>query len=418
MAEDLKVYRVGRGEPVLVGSLTRPAGQFTYDRAYLSKAWAQPMSQSLPLRSEPYSGFEAAPYFEGLVPEGPARRTMAAGLHIREEDYLSMLAACGLDCIGDLAITAGPMPKSPFYEPVSPEELASSLSKPEGVASLNGSSRLSLAGTQNKVGLGHMPGLPLASGWLRPCDSAASTHILKVSSRDAVSYLEYLCMRAARECGVRAARTELLDLDVPVICSERFDRAAEVDCGKLHVTRLHQEDFTQVFGLTSGSKYAELDGGSLKRIARFISDAAEDPIADLEALARLICFNYLIGNCDNHLKNLSILYSEDWAALALAPAYDLVCTTWFPDLSREMGMAIGGVQEIDAVGPNELRAVAGDIGLPQRRLSSICQGLAEGIVPGIRRAADEAPDGLDEVLWKADELIEDIAPRLAVVRRV
>ena len=37
-------------------------------------------------------------------------------------------------------------------------------------------------------------------------------------------------------------------------------------------------------------------------------------------------FNYLIGNTDNHIKNLSLLYSEDLKSIRLAPAYDIVST--------------------------------------------------------------------------------------------
>lgn len=283
---------------------------------------------------------------------------------------------------------------------------------------LNEASRLSLAGTQNKVGLAHRPGLSLYEGWLRPLDSAGSTHILKVSSRDDYSYFEFLCMRAARSCGIKAAATDLLKLTVPVVCSERFDRIAVEGDEGLKVVRRHQEDFAQAFGLSSASKYAELAGGTLRAIARLLRETAEQPIKDIEALARLACFNYLIGNCDNHLKNLSLLYSEDWFEVGLAPAYDLVCTTWFPDLTREMGAAIGGVTTIDNVVPVDVQKLASELEIPARRLSSICSELAECIVDAVYEAVEEAPDTLDEVSWKAEELVEDLAPRRDVLARV
>ena len=93
-------------------------GSFAYAADYLSAANAHPLSVSLPLREELYSPFEAKPYFEGLVPEGEARRLVAAELRVREDDYLAMLSCCGLDCVGDLVITAGPFPLPPRYEPI------------------------------------------------------------------------------------------------------------------------------------------------------------------------------------------------------------------------------------------------------------------------------------------------------------
>lgn len=417
MEKALKVFRIGEGEPALVGYLQR-GGSFSYAPEYLEDPSSQQVSYSLPLKEGAYTRQEALPYFEGLVPEGNPRRLMAAELHVREDDYVSMLACCGLDCVGDLALVEDELPLPPAYEPLEPDELALALEKPERIAELNGASRLSLAGTQAKVGLAHRPGASLSEGWLRPKNGGASTHILKVSSRDEISYFEYLCMRAAELCGLRVAQTALLDMHSPVICSTRFDRELVERGDVIRVVRRHQEDFTQAFGYSSGSKYAELEGGTVHAVARFVQKVAERPIEDLDELARLACFNYLIGNCDNHLKNISLLYSVDWSEIRLAPAYDLVCTTWFPDLTRQMGMAIGGVRNIDEVAVEDIRALSGEMGVPAKRLSAICHGLAEQIQDAVYKVSSEAPVLLDEVSWKADGLLEDLAPRREVLARV
>jgi serine/threonine-protein kinase HipA len=57
-------------------------------------------------------------------------------------------------------------------------------------------------------------------------------------------------------------------------------------------------------------------------------------------LERLI-FNYLIGNADAHAKNFSFLYKAGQKP-QLAPAYDLLSTAVYPDLSSKMAMKIGG----------------------------------------------------------------------------
>ncbi len=186
----------------------------------------------------------------------------------------------------------------------------------------------------------------------------------------------------------------------------------------MRVLRRHQEDFTQAFDILPGSKYAELEGGTAHRIADFIHRRFARPIQAVDAFARLTLFNYLIGNCDNHLKNVSILYSSDWRGLTLAPAYDLVCTTWFPDLSREMGMRLGGEERIDEVGPEHIATFASEMGVPLKRLEAICADLASHVDDAIDAAAASAPLAFDELEWKAADLREDIAPRRAVLERV
>ena len=418
MESSLSVYRVGRGEPLLVGALDRASGGFAYAPSYLCEPLARPISRSLPLGARVFSKAEAMPYFEGLVPEGNARRLMAAELHVREDDYLAMLERCGRECMGDVLIADKLEDVPGGWVPIASSELARALARPAAMVDLNRASRLSLAGTQSKVGLAHRPGTLLDQGWLRPVGRAASTHILKTSARDDISYFEYLCMGAAAECGVRAAATELLGFGTPVLCSERFDRIALEADGEFAVSRLHQEDFTQALGLTSGSKYAELEGGSYAAIARLLAGEAEDPASDLVALVRLACFNYLVGNCDNHLKNLALVYREDWMAFSLAPAYDVVCTTWFPDLSREMGMAIGGVRDIDAVGPMDVLGLATDMRVGKRLVRRVAHELAERIDDAVYEVAERSQGDFEELGWKAEELVRDMEPRRRVLAAV
>ncbi|MFR7670440.1 MAG: HipA domain-containing protein [Collinsella sp.] len=41
-------------------------------------------------------------------------------------------------------------------------------------------------------------------------------------------------------------------------------------------------------------------------------------------------FDYAVGNCDNHLKNWSLVWDESWKQVRLAPLYDVLCTTVYP----------------------------------------------------------------------------------------
>ena len=55
---------------------------FTYAEGYLALPNALPLSISLPLRSERYDGERALPFFEGLLPEGGVRESVARQLHV------------------------------------------------------------------------------------------------------------------------------------------------------------------------------------------------------------------------------------------------------------------------------------------------------------------------------------------------
>ncbi len=414
----LGVYRVMGDEIELTGHLSVDDGSFSYDPAYLQSRRAAALSCSLPLGTGSFPADAARPYFEGLLPEGNARQVVAAKLRVRDTDYLSMLAGYGFECIGDVVVAGDKESLTGGYAPADVTNLACELGEGKA-AEINGVSRLSLAGTQNKVGLYHDPRADSwDEGWYKPLDGAASTHILKTSAKRNVLYLEYLCTKAAGACGVPVANVELLDLGGPVLCSERYDRVIAETSGDMRVTRCHQEDFAQAFGILPSSKYAELEGGTVCRVAEFIRRRFAQPIQAVEGFACLTLFNYLIGNCDNHLKNVSILYSLDWQKLTLAPAYDLVCTTWFPDLSREMGMRLGGEGRIDEVGPEHLAAFAKETGLPPKRLRALCADLVSHVDEAIDAAAALGPAVFDELDWKAADLHEDIAPRRAVLEKV
>ena len=52
---------------------------------------------------------------------------------------------------------------------------------------------------------------------------------------------------------------------------------------------------------------------------------------------------------NNHLKNWSLVWDESWKQVRLAPLYDVLCTTVYPSLVREMGVSFGGSRKIDDV---------------------------------------------------------------------
>lgn len=414
----LSVFRMDGSAPRMLGRITFDPIAFSYDPGYLADPGARAISYSLPLRDEAYSEQKLIPYFDGLLPEGAARRAMAARLDIEPDNYLMLLLRCGLETIGDIAITNGELPDSGgSYRPLSEADLRTMFSDMEELAESNSEARLSLAGTQGKVGLAHVPGAPMEEGWLQPLDGAASTHILKTGSLPDIPLLEYLCMKAATACGIAAAQVHLLDLGKPVLCVERYDRKQVHDRDVSVVSRLHQEDLSQAFGVPPEAKYRELEPATAAAIGSFLRLRSARPIEDLEAFARITCFNYLIGNCDNHLKNLSILYSGSWKSFRLAPAYDLVSTTRFERFSRAMGMRIGSASIIDDVSPLDLIEFGSEIGVDRTDIARICAELASTVPRAIEVAGTTAPafEALPYVAW---DLREDMSGRLRVLEEV
>lgn len=421
---DLEISRLLSDRPTAVGRIDRERGLFMYDEGYLAAANTIPLSNSLPLRPEPFNEGEFRPYFEGLLAEGVSRQALMGQLQIPENDYLSLLAVCGKDCIGDVVVSEESADSSipPIvqggYDIVPCDELRQMFESFPSAAKENVASRLSLAGAQNKVGLAHDSSQDMNDGWMRPRGWSSTTHILKTSHILSVPETECLCMNAAAACGINAAEAALVDVGMPVVAVRRFDRRI---CGtgrNISVARLHQEDLAQAFGVNSVSKYAELPGGSVRAISTFLREKSARPLNDIAEFAKMLLFAYVIGDCDRHLKNYSIVSRMDAKSgrttFRLAPAYDLVSTTLFPRYSRELAMRIGDACSIDDVDVASLFGAAEDLGISARALA----GFARPIVGRIVSAVEEASGGdavYESTAYVAEDLIEDMRPRLEVL---
>ena len=144
------------------------------------------------------------------------------------------------------------------------------------------------------------------------------------------------------------------------------------------------------------------------------------PARDVASLAQMICLTFLVGNCDAHLKNYSIMHDgparDGGAIVSLAPAYDVVSTTFFPHHPRRLAMRIGGAQTVDEVTADSFRVLAADLGIRDSALRRLASPLVEGLVEGVRRAGEgEFGDVLESTPYVADDLIENMMPRMGVL---
>lgn len=415
---ELTVWRVHDSTVTRIGTITNDPILFAYDAHYLASHNSQQISYSLPLREEAYSEVEIMPYFNGLLPEGEARVRVAEALSTDPRDFLELLHRCGMEIIGDIAITEYEKPfSSGEYAPIKKGDMVAMFKDAPSIAQTTNASRLSLAGTQSKAGLTHKPNAPMDEDWFQPLGGYASTHVLKISSLHDLPYLEFICMQGAKACGIQVPETALLNLGRPVFCIERFDREVTTSDGSLQVRRLHQEDMAQALGIFPHEKYLEVQPNTASVIAAFLRDNSKDPIADIEEFAKITCYNYFIGNCDNHLKNLSLLYGSDWTGFRLAPAYDLVSTTRYERFSRDMGMNIGKHRTIDEITQDDFYQFAEMLKIHRDVLREICRTIVE-VGHKTFFDIDKQFPGFDELSVVADNLLEELALREHLLRQI
>lgn len=205
------------------------------------------------------------------------------------------------------------------------------------------------------------------------------------------------------------------------ILNQTFDRRVTGH----EVYRLHQEDLCQAFGLSSAEKYTEFEGGTVNYIVEFLRDYAKDPLGDIKKFAKILIYNYLIGNCDAHLKNYSICYALNTdkpsagqstttaAQIKLAPAYDLVCTSIYERFSRDLAMRYGNKTDIDEIELADFDLLAKALHLQVDTIREMAEPIVSGLADAVMRAGyGEFDEVLDATAIVAEDLLEDFSPRI------
>ncbi len=319
---------------------------FAYDESYVNKDHA-PLSLSLPLQAEIFEGDVVRAFFSGLLPDDIVRHRLARYLGVSEKNPFSLLEAIGGECAGALSLY--PQGQTPpetsqddaeILDDKKLQEILDLLKRRPLLAGDDGL-RLSLAGAQDKIAVGlHDDKIALIRG------ISPTTHILKPvigDIKDSV-HNELFCMRLAQMVGINVPEAEIRFVNNrPYFLVERYDRIHDDSV----VKRLHQEDFCQAMGIMPDIKYEREGGPNFAQCQDILRESSAKPAADQIALLERLIFNYLIGNADAHGKNFSLLYRSNKPELA--PAYDLLSTAVYPDLSAKMAMKIGGKYKPDDV---------------------------------------------------------------------
>jgi serine/threonine-protein kinase HipA len=331
-----------------VGELIRKENgnlQFRYAEQYAGP----PISQSLPVRDEAHAHQVVRAVFGGLLPEGDVRAVLARNAGISEQNDFRLLEEVGGDVAGALSLLpegARPDDEARLWilDEAALDVVLRELPQRPLAADPEGGIRLSLAGAQAKLPVvieehGRVA-LPLSP-------SVPTTHILKPQPDRSPGLVdnEAFCTALASACELEVAKVEKAATvsGLPYLIVERYDRDLTAD----PIRRLQQEDFCQALGRPADRKYQQEGGPTVVESAQLLRTCSPIPALELPRLLRALIFNWVIGNCDAHGKNFSLLY--DQGAPTLAPLYDLVSTVIYPELTTRLAMSIGAARSLDEV---------------------------------------------------------------------
>ena len=365
--------------------------------SYTQDAFA-PISISMSDLNRTYSEKECLPFFEGLLPEGEIRRQIADYAHVPATSVIKLLERFGADIAGALVITGEDFtPIDEFgYSEISEAEIKQRISQKTKIPLILSGNRirLSLAGAENKV-----PVLFRNGKYYLPVGSAASSHIIKAT--DEFVDNEFICNRLAHYCGLSVPEMKTVDFDgKPALLITRYDRTV-AEGGA--VSRLHQEDFCQALGIMSQNKYEENGGPGWSNAMALILNNSDNPTEDLGSFLRVTLFNFIIGNCDAHAKNFSMLYNKNLKRKHLAPFYDIVCSSIYEQFDRSLAMRIGKQRELNRITKSDFEGLAS-----KRLVDDTIENLLTVFPDAVESVRQEIDDSKRILL---DRIVSDSLPR-------
>ncbi len=306
---------------------------FAYDPDWLATPGARPISLSMPLRHQAYSGQVAYNFFDNLLPDNkPIRDRIQARFKAPTSHPFDLLAAIGMDCVGAVQIVpadeAPPEVRRIEGERLSDAQIAQILrsyqTAPLGMdAEEDEHFRISIAGAQEKTAL-----LRHDDSWQRPRGTTPTTHIFKLpigriehTGMDLSDSCEneWLCLKIAGAFGLPVCRAEVASFDgTKALVVERFDRKP----GDGWLMRLPQEDMCQALGVSPNIKYESDGGPGIEAIMRLLLGSREAS-ADRAQLFKSQVLFWLLAAIDGHAKNFSV-FIEPEGRFRMTPLYDIM----------------------------------------------------------------------------------------------
>ncbi|EOR96533.1 HIPA potein [Arcticibacter svalbardensis MN12-7] len=148
-----------------------------------------------------------------------------------------------------------------------------------------------------------------------------------------------------------------------VYLARRFDRV------KGH--KVHMEDFCQLSEFLTENKYK----GSYEKIGKLILKYCTQTGFDALTYFELVLFSFLTGNNDMHLKNFSVLYTDE--GVGLSPAYDLINVNLVnPQDDEELALTINGKKK--RIRLSDFDVLARSMNIPEMAVRNTYNKFASG----------------------------------------
>jgi len=358
-----------------IGIITKLAGErqlFAFEQGYIDDPERPMLSLSFKSTTggvvsstRPVSR-RVPPFFSNLLPEGPLREYLAKLADVRSEGEFFLLAVLGADLPG--AVVVEPMDAKVHAD--EPGKLKTS----DAARDPRGALHFSLAGVQLKFSAV----MEATGGLTIPAGGMGGSWIVKLPSARfaSVPENEHAMLELARRVGIEVPLNQLVEISkinglpeeartvgTVALAVERFDRRA-------NRTRVHMEDFAQVFGLYPNDKYGHKSYANIASV--LWAEAGQE--ATYEFVRRVV-FSVVTGNADMHLKNWSLLYPDRRTPI-LSPAYDLVSTlAYLPN--DTLGLNFGDGRDLHEIKKDQIRRFAEAARIPVSPIWKIVTETAE-----------------------------------------
>jgi serine/threonine-protein kinase HipA len=402
---------------------------FAYSKDWWSSPGAYPLSHSLPLQPQEFSGRAVLNFLWGLLPDNARTLdTWAKWFQVSARNPMALLSHVGEDCAGavqfvtearlaEVLESAGSPPRVKWLAESELEVRIQQLVRDGAAGRTAEEGQFSLAGAQTKTALYFDS---RRGRWGIPAGRTPTTHILKPVATDFDGFAEneYFCLVLLRRLGLAAAHAEWQIIGgIPTLIVERYDRV-QAD-GFWH--RIHQEDCCQALGIHPDSKYENEGGPGFTQIMSLLN-SADDPQVDRDRLMKAACLTYLLAATDVHGKNFSLLYGRGThrVSMRLAPFYD-VASAWpytrrLPAQKIKLAMRIGGHYRLKDILPRHFHKLALACNYPPEALMVTLQDLCDRLPDEVAAlAAETTTVGMEQAVLA--KLVDGVRSQCQTVRR-
>lgn len=252
------------------------------------------------------------PVFEHLGPEGWLRNRQARTAEIEIEDDLGLLLEYGADCIGALSV-----------HDTEPSKPTPDLARLDQLTRAAVQSKRTLSGVQPKILVTRRN-----NRYHPAAQDEAAPYIAKFPSDDVPDLVtnEDISLKATRlllgaNRVTKAKRGLVEGFRTPALIVERFDRTDRFDRSDGN-EKLRLEDFAQILCKPKRRDYSGKYDASFEEVAEAIRAHSALPEIDISHFFQQLLVFAILGNCDCHIKNFSLL--ETGRGLRLSPIYDVV----------------------------------------------------------------------------------------------